>query len=221
MCGKFTQMMSWRALHALADLVGAGDAADEVQTVTPMRFAAVIRLDGAGRREVVPMRCGLVDRRSKTPLERPKHMHARAETIDTLPTFRDAFAHARGLVVVKTFNEGEEISPTKTLQHTITPNDGKPLAIAVVFEEWVNRSEGSLLTFCMVTTPANALIARVTDRMPAIIKPEDWAKWLGETPASLSEIKALLVPYEGDWTMRAQAKDPQKPKRPPRQPDLF
>jgi putative SOS response-associated peptidase YedK len=40
--------------------------------------------------------------------------------------------------------------------------------------------------------------------MPAVISPEHWATWLGEEPASADELKALLVPFEGTWTMRAE-----------------
>jgi putative SOS response-associated peptidase YedK len=58
--------------------------------------------------------------------------------------------------------------------------------------------------------------------MPAIIRPNDWAKWLGETPASVDELKALLVPFEGDWTMRPQGKTAPPPKpRDDSQPSLF
>ena len=128
---------------------------------------------------------------------RPDHIHARAETIDTLPTFAEAFAHRRGLLIVKTFNEGEEVGK-KTVQLTITPNDGKPMAIAVIFERWEHDDGGELLTFVMVTTPPNPLIARITDRMPAVIQPGDWALWLGERPESLADIKALLVTQDGD-----------------------
>jgi len=80
-----------------------------------------------------------------------------------------------------------------------------------------------LLTFVMVTTPANKLISRITDRMPAIIQPEQWATWLGETPAPLGEIKAMLQPFEGDWDMAEQAK-PQRPAKPQKassEPGLF
>src|SRR5215831_19157305 len=49
MCGKFTQMMSWGAYVTLADLVGSPEGASE--TVTPMRFATVIRLPASGARE--------------------------------------------------------------------------------------------------------------------------------------------------------------------------
>lgn len=54
-----------------------------------MRFANIIRLNKAGEREVVPMRWGFAAKGDKNP-SRPKHMHARSETIDKLPTFADA-----------------------------------------------------------------------------------------------------------------------------------
>jgi putative SOS response-associated peptidase YedK len=223
MCGKFTQMMSWRELRDLSELATTSRAGDTEDFVTPMRLAQVLRLDESGKREVVPMRWGFADLRAKTPLERPKHMHARAETLDSLPTFREAFAHARGLVIVKTFNIGEEIRPGKVIQHTVTPRDGKPLAFAVLWERWTDRSEGSLLTFVMVTTEANALLRTKTDRMPAVVEAKDWSKWLGEVEASPAELKALLMPYEGDWDMAEQRRQPApaKPRQPSPQPDLF
>jgi putative SOS response-associated peptidase YedK len=218
MCGKFTQMMSWRELVHLADLIGVGNV--ETETVTPMRPATVLTLDEAGQRKAVKMRWGMVARSAKDPFSGTKHIHARAETIDTLPTFREAFQRRRGLVVVSTFNEGKEITPRKTEQHVITPRDGKPLAIAVVWERWTKHNEGELLTFAMVTVPANALIGTITDRMPAIVAPEDWPIWLGEEPASLDEVKAVLKTVEGDWEMRPQTKTPPPPK-PNAQSELF
>ena len=214
-------MMSWRELVTLADLVGAPGA--EAETVTPMRPATVIALDEAGRRKAVQMRWGMVARRAKDPMSGTKHIHARAETIDELPTFREAFAHRRGLVVVSTFNEGKEITPTKTEQHVVSSRDGKPLAIAVVWERWTAHNEGELLTFAMVTVPANKLIGTITDRMPAIVQPADWAKWLGEEPASVEELKAMLTPFEGDWDMQPQQKTPPpaRPKPQSSQAELF
>lgn len=218
MCGKFTQMMSWREVHDYSDFLPS--SGDELETVTPMRMASVLCLDADGKRRNVRMRWGFVGRNARNPTGRPDHIHARAETIDQLPTFRDAFAQARGLLVVSSFNEGEEISPSKTIQHVITPKDGKPLAIAVIWERWTHRNEGELYTFVMATVPANKLISRITDRMPAIVAPADWAKWLGEEPASIAELKALLATREGDWDMQAAKKSP-APKKPGAQADLF
>jgi putative SOS response-associated peptidase YedK len=218
MCGKFTQMMTWRALHGLYSIsdtfiapIPGKSAPEEVEIITPVRDASVLVWEN-GVYNMKRMRWGFAHKSAKAPGSRPDHIHARAETIDTLPTFADAFANRRGLLIVKTFNEGEEVGK-KTVQHTITPNDGKPMAIAVIFERWEHDDGGELLTFVMVTTPPNPLIAKITDRMPAVIQPKDWALWLGATPGHLHEIKALLVSQEGDWSMG--------PEKKPQQPGLF
>ena len=210
MCGKFTQMSSWRALHAFSQPLTAEPG--EIVFVTPMRFASVLRLGEGGAREVVAMRWGFSDQRAANPA-RPKHMHARSETIDTRAAFADAFAHRRGILQARTFNEGEELPNGRTKQWVITPRDGAPLAIAVIWEEWESGEE-RLPTFVMVTAPPNALIARVTDRMPALLGPEDWPVWLGETGANLADVKALLKTCDDQdgWTMAEQAKPAPKPK---------
>jgi putative SOS response-associated peptidase YedK len=220
MCGKFTQKPGWDGVATIEDLIAAGDDARAPETITPMRVANVIRRNTQGEREVARMRWGFVPSNADDPNIGTKFIHARAETIEQKPTFREAFFQRRGLVAVETFNEGEEITPSKTLQYVIAPKDGKPLAIAVIWEGWRGRGFAELLSFAMVTTPANALIGKITDRMPAVLPPEHWAKWLGEEPATVDELKALLVPHEGDWQM-APAKKPPPPPRPSAQAELF
>ena len=217
MCGKFTQILSWAKLVEFADILQAPTGPAEA--VTPMREATVIRRGSDGRREAVKMRWGFVPAGARDP-SGPLHIHARSEDIETKRTFRNAFFDRRGLVVVSTFNEGEDVSPTKRVQHVITPRDGKPIAIAVIWEPWREPHADELLTFAMVTVPANTLIGAITDRMPAIVEPKDWATWLGENNASCDEIKAVLKPFEGDWDMRPQTSKKAKPAK-DSQPSLF
>jgi len=113
MCGKFTQMASWAEVVAFSQALGASppgpeSSNDAVLTSTPMRLAHIIRLAADGRREAVPMRWGFVDHHPGA-CDIPKHMHARAETIDRLPTFSAAFAERRAILLVGSFNEGEEV----------------------------------------------------------------------------------------------------------------
>ncbi|MGC9954295.1 MAG: SOS response-associated peptidase [Rhizomicrobium sp.] len=218
MCGKFTQMISWGALVRLSDLLGSAGT-DQMETVTPMRFANVIALDGERRRKSVRMRWGLVPPDARDPTAVKPHIHARAETVDSKPTFRDAFRHRRGLIAVSTFNEGKEISPTKTEQYVLAPKDGKPIAIAVIWERWSETREAPLLSFAMVTVPPNELIGTITDRMPALIADGDWAKWLGEEPATAEELKAMLRPSGCDLDMRKAGAS--KPKKGGDQPTLL
>ena len=92
-----------------------------------------------------------------------------------------------------------ELPNGKTKQWIITPRDGHPIPLGVIFERWTHRTEGELLCFVMVTTPVSTQLSRMTDRMPYVVQPDHWAKWLGEAPASTAELKAMLVPFEGDW----------------------
>ena len=217
MCGKFVQMKDWEAMVELAELI-LSTSLGLTETVTPMRVASVIRLNADDKREVARMRWGFVPANAADQNVGTQFIHARAETIDEKPTYRDAFFNRRGLVIVRTFNEGKEITPTKTEQHVITPRDGKPIAIAVIWEHWRKMP---LESFAMVTTAANALIGTITDRMPAVIAPEHWGKWLGEEPARVDELKAILVPFEGDWDMEAASRAKNPAKKPSAQHELF
>jgi putative SOS response-associated peptidase YedK len=158
-----------------------------------MRDARVIRLTEAGKPKLVSMRWGWPDRWAGMPDDRPRQMHAKSETVDVLRTFKDSFTTRRGILPVRTVNVGEEVGK-KVIQHVLTPRDGKPLGIAVIWDRVSNRDGGLIEAFVMVTTEPNALIGTVTDRMPAILPPAQWGPWLGETQAPLSEVKALLVP---------------------------
>lgn len=122
MCGKFTHLSSWQEVHAFSQPLVVTNGTGEVVVSTPMRFANIMWLNAAGARELVPMRWGFAGKDDANPA-RPKHMHARAETVDRLPTFAQAFASSRGILMVHTFNEGEELPNGKTKQWVITPQD--------------------------------------------------------------------------------------------------
>jgi putative SOS response-associated peptidase YedK len=72
----------------------------------------------------------------------------------------------------------------------------------------------------MITVPPNELIGSITDRMPALIDPADWPVWLGETPAKLEDVKALLKPSKRALTMKRAEKPPSR-KKDDGQPTLF
>jgi len=223
MCGKFTQMMSWGEYVSLADLLAGTNErgnADHAEIVSPMREAFVVRLDIGGRREARRMRWGLVPANARDPGIGSRFIHARAETIDTANTYRDAFRHRRGLVIVSEFYESRHVTAAKREPHRIWPDDGKPVALACIWERWREPHEAPLETFAIVTVAANALIAPVHDRMPAVIAEADWPKWLGELPASLEELKALLKPCGSALSITPVGRKP-RPRRDSVQPDLF
>ena len=234
MCGKFTQMMSWGEYVSLAELLSAPvHPEDRAEVVSPMRDAFVLRLDPEGRREIARMRWGLVPPFAREPGMGSQFIHARGETIDTTNAYKDSFRQRRGLVIVSEFFESQHVTATKREPHRIWPDDGKPVALACIWSSWRPPQGAALETFAIITVAANALIAPVHDRMPAVIAEADWPKWLGETPATYEELKALLKPCADPMQIepvarRAPVPPPPRPSRKSLQgnaneaePDLF
>jgi putative SOS response-associated peptidase YedK len=189
MCGKIRAKPSWTSATTPPDK----PADEESVTHRVMADLPVIVWDG-GDRQVLPMRWGFPD---PSDWRRPRPIHARAETIDSVPAFASAFRDGqRGIVLVESFNE----APESGAQHIVTP--AGPLGIAMVWKRF-DIGGASLLACVMVTVAANRLLAGLpTDRMPAVLAPEDWATWLGEDEASPEVAKACLRTVEDvRWTM--------------------
>ncbi len=166
MCGKFTQLVRWEHEAEFAGQLPVMPDDAPVVFATPMRTAKLIRLGEDGRRELVRMRWGFSKPSATRP--QPDHMHARSETVDSKPRFCDAFGERRGILMVETFNEGEEQPGGRTQAVGVPPEGRKPIAIAVIWEEFQGEA-GAELTFLQLTVPANPLVSKITDRMPAIL----------------------------------------------------
>ena len=78
-----------------------------------------------------------------------------------------------------------------------------PIGIAFVRRRFEIAGQPPMFAAVMVTVAANKLLSGLpTDRMPAILAPDDWAVWLGEEPASLERVKACLKTVDDvRWTM--------------------
>ena len=196
MCGKFTAMASWAEVVAFSQPLTVRDD-DQSATYRVMGDVPVIVRD-ADERRTMAMRWGFPD---PTDWRRPRPIHARAETIDTVPAFAAAFRDGqRGIVLVDSFNEAPNDGKGGSgPQHTIATG---PAGIAFVWRRF-QIGDQPMLACVMVTVPANRLIAGVpTDRMPAILAPGDWAAWLGEDGATPDDVKACLTTKEDvRWTM--------------------
>lgn len=199
MCGKFTAKASWSEIVDLAYATPPRELGDNDRILTFRVMGAVplIVFDPvADKRRVVPMRWGFPHPQD---WKRPQPIHARAETIDTTRAFADAFRDGqRGIVLVETFNE----APENGAQHVVRPQGA--IGIAFVWRRFQIAGVPEPMFACvMVTVAANTLLSGLpTDRMPAILSPQDWSTWLGEETASLADVKACLTTVEDvRWTM--------------------
>ncbi|MEI6150622.1 MAG: SOS response-associated peptidase family protein [bacterium] len=58
-----------------------------------------------------------------------------------------------------------------------------------------NSPEGEVLTFAVLTTEPNTLMADIHNRMPVIVKPEDYGRWLDPGLSDVAELQKLVGPY--------------------------
>ena len=81
--------------------------------------------------------------------------------------------------------------------------DGEPFAIAALWERWEREGE-PLETCTLLTIEANELLAPYHDRMPVILRPEDYGVWLDADVRRPELLMPLLRPYQRE-EMRACA----------------
>src|ERR1700744_6156669 len=108
MCGKFTAMKDWAGMVSLAQaIVVVADSAEDIAGYRVMANLPIIVWDAEQKcRRILTARWGFP---APGDWRRPQPIHARSETIDTVPAFADAFADGqRGIVLARTFNEAPD-----------------------------------------------------------------------------------------------------------------
>jgi putative SOS response-associated peptidase YedK len=186
-----------------------GQRREPSYNVAPQTFQPIVRLNrDTGAREIVMMRWGLVPFWAKDAKVGFSTINAKAETIATAPTFRQAFKHRRCLVPADLFYEWQRIDAKTKQPFAIGLKDGSPYAFAGLWERWHDPATRERLeTFTIITTDPNELLEPLHNRMPIILERKDYDRWLQPgDPARPPE--DLLRPFPADQ-MVAWKVDPQ------------
>jgi putative SOS response-associated peptidase YedK len=203
MCGRYTV----RSIQPVAELFGIS-LPPEFQpryNVAPTQDVLVVRSasDGsatAARRGDL-LRWGLVPSWADDPSVGNRMINARAETAATRPAFRDAMKRRRCLVPADGFYEWQKQEGGRRKQpHLIRMADDRPFGFAGLWDAW-RRGDDPLETFTILTTSPNELVAPIHDRMPVIVAPQDFDRWL-DPKVDAAGVADLLKPYPAE-AMRA------------------
>jgi putative SOS response-associated peptidase YedK len=157
----------------------------------------VRRLDQP-QRAWTPVRWGLIPSWAKDAKIGNKLINARGETVAEKPSFRSAFRKRRCLIPADGFYEWKKLDGGKQ-PHFIHLRDEEPFAFAGLWEHWTNPDDGEVIESCtIVTTEANALMRTLHDRMPVILPPADYDRWLDPATQDVEGLKELLRPYSSE-----------------------
>ena len=136
--------------------------------IAPTQPVPIVRQDHNGRREMVLVRWGLIPAWSKGPDSRFSMINARVETVAQKPAYRNAFRYRRCLLPADGFYEWRSAGGKKQ-PFVLRPSDGRPLALAGLWEHWQDADGNELASCTILVGEANAQVRAVHERMPVVI----------------------------------------------------
>lgn len=153
-------------------------------------------------RRALLVRWGFTPSWVKNPREFPLLINARAETAIDKASFRAAMRHRRVLIPASGFYEWRRPpreSGEKPQAYWIRPRRGGVIAFAGLMETWSSPDGSEVDTGAILTSAANKMMSPIHDRMPVVISPEDFSRWLDCKTQEPRHVLDLLKPAQEDF----------------------
>tara|TARA_R110002049_G_scaffold2750_10_gene22469 strand:+ start:123853 stop:124515 length:663 start_codon:yes stop_codon:yes gene_type:complete len=165
---------------------------------------SVIQIAGQ-HRQAVKLRWGLVPSWANDLSIGNRMINARGETVDLKPSFRKAFAQRRCLIPADGYYEWKKVADGKQ-PYLIHRDDDAVIAMAGLWEENKKANSGdTIVRSCtIITTNANDTTKEIHDRMPVILQPADFDRWLDPNFHDTDRLKSMLKPAP-DTLLRCDA----------------
>jgi putative SOS response-associated peptidase YedK len=193
MCGRFNQTASGEEVAEAFGLDEAPELAPRYN-IAPTQPVAVVGVQPkTGRRGLALLKWGLVPRESLGG-ERG-FINARAETAWEKPSFREAFAHRRCLIPATGFYEWQKLDAKRRRPWLLRLASGHVFAFAGLWEPPAAALPDAVPTCTILTTEPNEVAQPIHDRMPVILDPSEYARWLDPAVTVPAEVRPLLRPF--------------------------
>ncbi|WP_394140384.1 SOS response-associated peptidase [Cytobacillus oceanisediminis] len=195
MCGRFTLTETIQKLQMAFEFEYSGGEIVPRYNIAPSQN--ILTVIGNGEQRIgKQMKWGLVPFWAKDEKIGFKMINARAEGIDSKPSFKTPFKRKRCLILADGFYEWRKTEEGKQPYRFIM-KDEEPFALAGVWDTW-NKGENPLMSCTIITTDPNEVTEEVHDRMPVILKKSDFEDWLNPNFNDTDYLKSLLVPYPAE-----------------------
>lgn len=166
--------------------------------------------DNRSNRRALLARWGLIPSWVKDPNDFPLLINARSETAAQKNSFRASMRHRRVLFAASGFYEWHRPAKEtrqKSTAYWIRPTHGGIVAFAGLLENYLSADGGEIDTCAILTVAANDAISPIHSRMPVVIQPEDFARWLDCKDQEPRHVADLLKPAPDDYFEAIQVSD--------------
>mgnify|MGYP001347077707 FL=1 len=201
MCGRFTLTASPEEVQALFGLLDLEAFPPRFNIAPTQPILLVVagppREPGSNLpdRRALLVRWGLIPSWAKNPKDLPLLINARSETAAEKNAFRAAMRHRRALVPASGFYEWKR-EGKKSTPYFVRPKGGGLVAFAGLMETYAEPGGSEIDTGAILTTAANADVTAIHDRMPVVIQPSDYARWLDCRSQEPRDVADLMRPAE-------------------------
>jgi putative SOS response-associated peptidase YedK len=208
MCGRFTLRSTPDELAAQFEIDACEPYAARYNIAPTQAVLAVMQADD--RRVGHFLRWGLIPSWAKDPRIGSRMINARAETVAVKPSFRAAFRRRRCLIPADGYYEWTTSLNGKQAWYIHRPDDAC-FAFAGLWEHW--EHDGTVIESCAILTcAANARLAAIHDRMPVVIVPTDYARWLACEPEAPTPTALLRAMDDDFFTLHRVTKRVNSPR---------
>jgi len=119
-----------------------------------------------------------------------------SETAATKPAFRESMQNRRCLIPADGFYEWAKIGKKEKQPYNFSMANDSIFAFAGLWDRWKDPDGKQILSCTILTTKPNPLVADIHDRMPAILRPDDYDLWLDPGITDPARIADLLAPFD-------------------------
>ncbi len=141
---------------------------------------------------------GLIPGWSKDPSPAQAMINARSETAATKPSFKNAFRYRRCLIPANGFYEWKSAGNRSKQAMCIRLKETPLFAMAGLWEQWQGPDGTELETCSVLTTTANSLLESIHPRMPVILNPNQYDRWLSSENTPLPQLESLLQTFPAE-----------------------
>jgi putative SOS response-associated peptidase YedK len=191
MCGRFAQVIKHNELKKLQDELKVIESSEQIelnynlaptQTVGAIVAKGDIRYPGFFRWGLIPSWMKEVPANAM--------INVRMESITEKPSFKASFLRRRALVPANGFYEWRQGDK----QPFFIYSSASPLIyMAAIFDAWYAADGSYIPSLAIVTTAADSIMQPIHHRMPLLIPPANWDKWLDNGITELPTLTPLLL----------------------------
>lgn len=196
MCGRFD-------IHSAIEIIAKIFQIDSITyiiqpnyNVAPTQDIAIVINDGKQNR-LISSHWGFIPSWAKEKKTAYSMINARAETIDTNRSYKDAFLSQRCIVVADGFYEWLKQDKVK-IPYYIHLKSGNPMGFAGLFNNWVSPEGEEICSCTIITSDSDELVKPLHDRMPVILHPSDFGLWVNPDEHNKEVLLPLLKPFPSE-----------------------